>query len=210
MAQSVDEIARDVCERARAGDQNAMALIAETKESAETGKSARAREMLRAIFRYCETHPVSPRAGGFAPGEDGQFSKKSTHSLGVLKSVAFGQCAFIPDLIADVLFLVAQERNQKARDVAALMLANGTLLKNPCVQAVADVLGNGYGHLFLDGVKGRPMPKSDRKDRRIVVVCGQMVGKARAIQLARMGSYDNLQERAANELAHKNRPEMRA
>lgn len=47
----------DLCERARSGDQNAMAMIAACREQADKG-SLRARLTCQCIAWYCNAHPV--------------------------------------------------------------------------------------------------------------------------------------------------------
>lgn len=196
---NIEQIAKDVAERARAGDQNAMGLIAETRRSAESGQSKRAKETLRAIFRYCESHPISPRENPFR-GDEPSFSARTTTALGKLRYLSTIAPKFPAESIADELFLVAQDRNPKARACASLFLANGVRLQVPAINAIADTLGEEHGGSFLQAARGVGMPKSKNRDHRTVVICGRMVAKARAVQMARCGLVDRISKRAFNEL----------
>lgn len=57
MAPNLPAIAEDLCVRARAGDQNARAMIVETKKSADSG-SVQSKKALKAITDYIAKNPV--------------------------------------------------------------------------------------------------------------------------------------------------------
>jgi len=64
-------IAEKIVRRARAGDQNALALIAETRVSAMQPQGQRARIQLTAINDYCARHPVPDTEVAFEYVEEG-------------------------------------------------------------------------------------------------------------------------------------------
>lgn len=57
--QSTVQVCADIVDRARAGDENAMAMICEIRNSARRG-SVRALECAKEIRKYISTHPVQP------------------------------------------------------------------------------------------------------------------------------------------------------
>ena len=64
-ATSIDATAQSLVRRARAGDQNAMALIFQVGKAARAGLNARAIAAAKALKRYIDANPViAPRGGG--------------------------------------------------------------------------------------------------------------------------------------------------
>lgn len=58
-SRAIENAARDVVERTRAGDQVAMALLARVRDNAKSG-DPKARKSLKAIERYIRKHPPRP------------------------------------------------------------------------------------------------------------------------------------------------------
>jgi len=79
--QKQSEIAADWVQRARAGDQNAIASISACREQAQRG-SLRAKVSCALIARYCNENPVQPMpvSAGF---EDASYQSGSSFDAGV-------------------------------------------------------------------------------------------------------------------------------
>jgi len=63
-AESVKQGAKELVERARQRDQNAMAMIVMVRESAHAG-SQRAKQAFRALMQYIKTNPIGKSSFGF-------------------------------------------------------------------------------------------------------------------------------------------------
>lgn len=204
--QPASELARDVAERARAGDQNAMALIAETRKAAQKG-SPRAREVLRAIFRYCEQYPVSAQEPAFISGDE-PFSDDTKLALGTLKSVS-KSAMFPPDIVTDALLTVSDAPGAMPKECALLFLANGPRLSIFTLEALADELTPQAGEIFFQSARGALQTKHAPEQLRVASICGCIVRGGRALQLARGGRADLLGKRLIVEL-YPTRPAQKA
>jgi hypothetical protein len=191
----IKKIAEDVVRRARAGDQNAMGLIAETRESSLHPEGQRARDMMRAILTYCEKNPVSESEPAF-PEDDTFFGAETANSLGKLKTlIAMNKTAptvkHDKGCIKEVLICLndlANDPNNEAAKVAALILANGPGLIPPRLEfmksLISDPQAQAVFHSTVIGSLGN-VPAPVRAANADAIHVGKIVGRARVMQMVR-------------------------
>ena len=175
---SVIDAAKEVVERARAGDQNAMGMIAAVRDSAIKG-SPRARESQRAILEYIRSHPVQV-ADAFVHSHIGEDAKQA---LAMVRRRG-------PVLGLVALFVLAED-GPDAMLTGSTILANGPPLTNPRVAAIGEAIeDDDERRLFYAGVCfKRITPKFlhlCKPEKRPIVNAGKCVGMARSIQQVRL------------------------
>jgi hypothetical protein len=191
---SLMQIAEDVVRRARAGDQNAMGLIAETRESSLHPEGERARAMMRAILEYCRKNPVDDSVVPF-PESDG-FGAETESALGKLKTVITANRR-VPTLALDKSCIrailicledVDANSDPEAAKVASLILANGPPLIAPRLDymksLISDPEAQAAFHHTVVGSIGSVHPEIRRTHAPAIGV-GKVVGRARVMQLVR-------------------------
>ena len=191
MANDAAKIAESLVRRDRAGDQNAHALIILCKKSADKG-SKRSKEVLAAIVKYCSDYPVK----GSSPGFGGTAEAVIPHQLtgAAIKGLSYlkGLVSFSGDVADEDLLthcsqlLVSLPVTRPTTEVATVLLADGAPLTVPRIQCLAGALNNEDAQkLFKLVACGFPVPKDLPPQAVPVVHAGDIVGKARALQLAR-------------------------
>lgn len=192
---NVDQIAAQVVQRARNGDQNAMALIAETRRSAQDPKGTKAREQLKAILRYCQRVPVSASEQPFIDGETPcEFSAETTALLGNIKDVALTKPTSAAsdkarfEMLCHQLLDLAMVNEPKAGNVGAVIIADGSLLTDPRIMCVQKQLREDVHPVFRNAVKG-VLKKVPDPNIKPVVFTGNVLCKARSIQKIRRNPF---------------------
>lgn len=173
----ISKEARALVERARLGDQNAMAMIAQVRESALKG-SPRAKIAQAVILEQVKRHPVKgPKGEASVMGEDAQNAVSILREKGpVIGLVAlFVLCDDGPDAVL----------------AGSVTLANGPALDDERIKTIgaaiedADVRKAFYYGVAKPQEVGRVI-KSLTSDAQAYLLAGRCVGMARAIQLVRM------------------------
>jgi hypothetical protein len=176
------EIARDISLRARAGDQNAMALIAETKRSAEQGSPV-AKKQLECIIEFCRTKPVKNKYDAatdatrtWSDKPPMRFAGEDSHLLGQLKTAS---CGFV-------------DPSYRPR----LILARGKIVTSDDVKQVYAEVAPQVRASFKRAIVGQPLPNTCRPlpaPLTDAYFIGHVVKRAKDIQtVARDASTENL------------------
>jgi hypothetical protein len=100
MAPNLAAIAEDLCVRSRAGDQNARALIVETKKAADSG-SVQAKKALRAINEYIAKNPVKDVKAQSTIGAD------EIHALSILREYPSSAAECLAACFSELALLTA-------------------------------------------------------------------------------------------------------
>lgn len=174
---SVLEAAKEVVQRARAGDQNAMAMIVAVRDSAIQG-SQRAQEAQRAILDYIRANPVSV-TDVFTHSHVGDDAKQA---LAVVK-----RCGPVVGLVA--LFVIAED-SPGAMLSGSIILANGPQLTNPRISSIGSAIeDDNERKLFYAGVCFKRLPPAFAQrcvpQAQPIINAGKCVGLARSIQEVR-------------------------
>jgi len=174
---SVIQAAKEVVERARAGDQNAMAMIVMVRDQAIQGNE-KARESQRAILEYIRKNPVQV-ADAFAHSHVGEDAKQALAYVSKRGPVL--------GLIA--LFIIGSD-SPDAMLNGSIILANGPRLTNPRISAIGSAIDNDdERRLFYAGVCFKRIPPNLLQrcvpEQRPIINAGKCVGLARAIQEVR-------------------------
>ena len=159
--------AEQLVERARAGDQNAMAMIGEVRQNAEKGikKAKRAFAMLH---DYIKSHPILEGSSDHhyrAPKVNKQIVRKLSDNIGEDAAIS-AWTPGIPDLY-----------------LAALVVASGPVLKPERVTNIGSHFGDDTPRFWF-GFEKWNQPKTSKDS---AVFTGQVVGLARTIQGVREG-----------------------
>jgi hypothetical protein len=169
---SLTEVIADLVERARAGDQNAIAMICEIRDNANRGES-RAKESAREIEQYIKKHPVTDM------GCD-QLVRETT--------AAFGADPYEKVLIEKVKPLA--ERNLKK---AIVTVANGpSLLRGyrELIETFAENLSDNERDAFKLGAAQTSIAlqamRNFSHECQHALILGYVLGKARRIQAVRL------------------------
>lgn len=195
--------------RARAGDQNAAAMLRRIGEEARRGASERAVAAFRVAKEYIDRHPATPFVLGAEPAviADTPQSRAPAASTAIvvrpkpkvdpelrkpiLPRGIFDKL-FDPDSFALTVIRACQYRN--GLPAAAVVLAAGPLLTNPVIHQIGTTnFGSDESSaVFFHGVKFpeeeawiEVAPHLDIPLRRCLAI-GQCVGRARKIQAVRM------------------------
>jgi len=174
---SVIEAAKEVVERARAGDQNAMAMIVAVRDSAIQG-SEKAQRAQREILEYIRKHPMQV-ADTFAHSHVGDDAKQALAYVSKRGPVI--------GLVA--LFIIGSD-SPDAMLNGSILLANGPALTNPRISAIGSAIeDDDERRLFYAGVCFKRIPPTLLQqcipEKRPIVNAGKCVGLARAIQEVR-------------------------
>jgi hypothetical protein len=173
---NLQDAAKQLVERARSGDQIAMALITEAKRAAEAG-SARAKAAIAALTAYVKAHPV---VHGDAFGAEEQQKVQELKNKGPIS--AFPALLAIP------------KSGPTAVLGATAALANGGTLTSKRVDDIASLLDEPFDQtIFIYAVFNcsrdlRPLARELRAFQRQILQAGRCVGMARRIQMVRSGA----------------------
>lgn len=188
--------------RARAGDENAMAMIRRVGEEARKGNQ-RAAQSFAIIKSYIEQNPARPFQLGAEPVviAEGSLGSKVADTPVVKVNPELRkpplprgifERLFDPDFFAIVIVRACQYRN--GLPAAAAVLASGPALTNNAIRQIGT---SNFGSeestgVFYHGVKfpdekawGEIAPHLDLPLRRCLAI-GQCVGRARKIQAVRL------------------------
>ncbi len=175
--------AKALVERARVGDQNAMAMITRVKEQSASG-SERAKIAFRLLHDYIVANP-SGGHGFFAR----RRTEPRTNFYRLLRSAAKQRDT--AQFGSDVAELTMRAPDTNA---AAVALADGCLLTKERLHAVAKLLGaSKEQRLFLycvrctDGRRMRVLVQVLPPDGKKIARAGRAIGLARRIQGIRSG-----------------------
>lgn len=160
------KVSAEIGERARLGDQNAMATIAAVRASAKKG-SQKAMAALKAIVHYLKTHPIKMRAKPVVFGADESLG------LSALQAAPMSATEILPTL-----------RSVDALLGAIILLANGPMLTKPTINSMASTIeGEEARAMFQLGAvtAGKTAPIDPFS------MAGSVVGRARKLQAVRMG-----------------------
>jgi len=169
--------ARDVVERSRLGDQNAVAIIRDVAKNAAAG-SPKAKTAYAYIEDYIKAHP--------APSK---FSAEDGQKLGVLKALDKNH----PRVVVPVLMSLPESGNTDLINTASVMLAQTKPWNTNKVKAVAGCFDGENLEIFRFGFESGSNSKHLRQATAQmapaqigVLCCGHCVGMARKLQLARL------------------------
>ena len=191
MAQSIENHARDLVIRARAGDQLAVAMIGEVAESAKRG-SAQAQKASEAIARYIDRNPTA------RPGERNApiVGAEVVSALSALQRITqrakqnegqFGHEAHETTCL--LLVTLPMVGGERAMNVGSTILSNGPLLTPGRINGITQSLRDpAFQDFFMTGVNdGKRRIDLDNLDRivRPFVAAGQTLGSARLVQIVR-------------------------
>lgn len=169
------KIAGEWVDRARAGDQNAMALLQGVRRNVQAG-SERAKRAAAHIARYIKAHPVDLTEGRkYLPAPPPVPEYRS-----VLKKLS----QYVADPAAVCAWTPPISRTDPY--VAALVLANGPNLSPDHIKAVASHFGEDERRDFWMGFRNwrdKSQPSSDAHS------AGRAVGTARVLQGVRLKVY---------------------
>lgn len=163
--------AEDLVDRARAGDQNAMATIAMVRQRAKEG-IPRAQKAFRALMKYAKsTKPDSPFGN-----EENRSQHRVARSLSEAITHSAGSAGYISALVGLTSTL--------SINTAGITLANGPAIDNSRISQLASMFAGEERQQFKHGVKNwrRVPPNVDPPAHRI----GRCIGFARALQTARL------------------------
>ena len=190
MAQSIENHARDLVIRARAGDQLAVAMIGEVALSAKNG-SARAQKSSKAIARYIDHNPTA-KAGATGP----MIGAEVVGALSALQHITrrakanegrFGHEAHESTCL--LLVTLPMVGGERAMRVGSTILSDGPLLTPQRIGGISGSLRDpAFQDYFMTGVNdGRGRIDLDNLDRivRPFVAAGQTLGAARLVQIVR-------------------------
>lgn len=171
------EGAKQLVERSRAGDQNAMAILYKVGENARAG-DPKAKQSYDLIMKYIKDHP-----NGSDPLILGAEAKQA---LGVLKDPSNDD----PDII-DVLCSLPIIGNGLAIQTACILLGNGPAWTKARVKQVDSNIPGGEQDIFRfgysDGVQSKQPLANKLPQKSVGYLCaGHCIGIARRIQLARL------------------------
>lgn len=176
MTKQVDQAqgAKELVDRARCLDQNAIAMIAMIRRNADAG-NPKASTALTYILDYLQDHPSVSC-----------FGEEQVSKLGIIKAADLNHPKIVHDTLASTLF-----------DGPAMIGASTGILSH-CkpwtkgrIVEYASMHGDAGRNLFMfgvadDGTKIRPVANRLSPDALGVVCAGHCIGNARRIQLARM------------------------
>lgn len=176
--------AESLVRRARLGDQNAMALIAETSRSAKLPEGGTAREALKLILAATKALPLDRGAAAFQ--EDETLGRAVKLHLGVIKHACRGSEVFDEDeglviLLSQALLNLAAECEPEADPVAVVILARGAPLTAMRISSLLDTCPTERARYLLGEAasSGNALPRAPDPFARI----GYLVGRARGLQL---------------------------
>lgn len=160
------KVSAEIGERARLGDQNAMATIAAVRASAKKG-SKKAIAALKAIIAWLKAHPVKMALRPVHFGADEALG------LGALQAAPHAAPEILPTL-----------RTADALLGAVILLANGPLLTKPTIESLASSIeGEDERTRFrLGAAMAGKEPPFDAFSS-----AGNVVGRARKLQAVRLG-----------------------
>jgi hypothetical protein len=172
---SIHKEAAALVERARQGDQNAMSILVEVRKRASAG-NARARRGFAVLRAYIDQNPP-----GASPAKDTRLLSRIRQSL-------FG--AEFPDVCIELVPKLAPENV----DAGAVVLSHGAALGAPQVRFLARKLKTpAEQKCFIVCIRASMQPKKLAKLRSElppeahgIILLGQCVGIARAIQAVRL------------------------
>ncbi len=174
MPSKLEAAAKELVDRSRLGDQNAMALISAARKASKRG-NAKAKEACAAIFRYVEANPVE--APPVAIGAE------SVARLSAIKE--HGSVIALRDL------LMLPLGGEDALLAGAVVLANGPPLTKEQITAMGTGIPNEEEcKLFYYAIQncGKALNELARvlpKKARCIMYAGQCVGMAHNIQRVR-------------------------
>jgi len=169
-------VAADVVERARQGDQNAMAVIVMVAKKAKEG-NARAQVAFQSLKKYILSHPPGFKKLPKANREAFVFLKAANHESD------FGAMTEIIPTVG---------RGVEPACGAAVVLANGQMLDKPRLTAISDATG--AKKAFVTGFRrggrtnlNKVLSQIPKEEMRAFYI-GWIVGFARGIQACREGA----------------------
>lgn len=174
-AVTIQSAARELVDRARAGDQNAMGMIVRVRENAEKGvpRAVAARE---AVMKYIRANPIptKPSVIGAEVAED-------------LKEVK----AKGPVMALDSLLRLANG-GPNAVFIGCILLANGPPILNGKIDGIAAMMGDPIAEALFSyavrncGPTGTAMMTQTLPERmHPIVYAGQCIGRAQCLQRLR-------------------------
>lgn len=171
---SIEDGAGNLVERARAGDENAQALMAEIRDRTKMGKEgpAKARKAYWAMMKYAESHPMKGLV---------HFGQDSLEVDRLCQAINFGE-----DYV-DIVTKKVPEIASHSVTKAVVTLANGpSLLKSGLVSDVHQSLDDDAGKAFVAGYRqGLSVLSSVPKQLWMPFVLGHVLGTAKRIQAIR-------------------------
>lgn len=186
---TVEEGAADLVERARVGDQVAMAGMMLIRETAEKEpQNEKAQRSFKALLDYAKSHPHKARASSF-----GAEIRRQTEAsrLGTLMTSSMGSEAYPKALVN-----IAPEIAKNSVPVAITTLANGPSLlevqgQEPLIQTIADSIEDPQVRAaFALGVKHSDQALAEMKklspECQAMLRLGFLLGQARKIQAVRL------------------------
>ena len=177
--------ARDHVERARLGDQNAIATLVEVRENAKKG-DPRAKYVHAVALDYAKNKPVLE---SFSPGAE-MANTSAPHLERVLGVVGQGGERASADPLGYAIILAACLPAAGVNLPTAIVLANGPPLFRSRIESVAGAFGSDdERQAFLSAASGR-LPHRDRLSEfplaiRHALGAGAVVAKARRLQALR-------------------------
>ena len=187
--------AKDLVVRSRNGDQNAMAMIAEVRKAAQRG-SVKARMGFEAIKQYIEKNPTAENAE--TRKWDRTIPSDAQKTLRDLRDAVKGQIGSAsrmgaegsdPELTCRILLALPKTGGERTLNAGTVALANGPKLTDARIRQI----GSGFGdealrELFYKHIVRFHPSMADEVAEQLqpIVGAGQIVGQARALQVARL------------------------
>lgn len=171
---TIDDGAGNLVERARAGDENAQALMAEIRDRTKMGKEgpAKARKAYWAMLEYIKKHPVKSLV---------HFGQDSVEIDKLCQNINFG------DDYVEIVTQKVPEIASRSVNKAIVTLANGpSLLKSSLISDVHQSLEGSNAKAFKAGYQqGLSELNSIPKQLWMPFVLGHVLGTAKRIQAIR-------------------------
>lgn len=195
MTDQIAQACKDLVIRARAGDQNAMALIVEVGKAAKTG-SERAKISAQYIEDYCKKNPP-PKVTDYNKHDWSEMMQAYVNDLqSSFTGEDFGECVIV------LLPIMGQ--------FGINTLADGPNLTNDIITQLSYEFGSELEqHAFQFGVRNveqaeriKKNVKNLNKETAYAVLVGCCVGEARNLQLVRLPNtpVSVISKKAAEEL----------
>lgn len=165
----------DLCVRARAGDQNAMAMISAVRESADKG-GAKAKQSLSMILDYIRKHPIT---GGTRIGLE------AIKTVGAIKEAASDKSDEAGVYLCHHLVKLPFVGGKRAMLGGTVAMANGAPLSQKRIKQIGDnIQHDSLRNLFFQGTSG-DLQLPQRAPELAFAVAGLALAQAKKIQLFR-------------------------
>lgn len=176
---TIDQGAAQLIDRARQGDQNAIALICQVRDNAKKGLP-RAIKAYKAMMRYAKTHPVKAKVSYV--GAESQSEEIEELANDIITSFGTDYVTAVTDKLPDLFSVSVPMAIYAAVNGPSLLPGDGDLFLSvrKALTPESDkafMVGYKYGTKALSSVPG---------DLRDAFLLGHVLGTARRIQAVRL------------------------